>query len=1144
MTEEESKKEGRSFGLTNLSLKNSTSTFLLGILIALIGTGAYVSMPKELFPDIEIPTIYVSTPYPGNSPADIENLITRELEKEIEDVDGIEELNSTSSQGFSAVVVEFNTQVNVQDALIDVRDAVDKAKPELPADLDEDPEVREIDFSRFPIFNINLSGEYGLEELKKQAEELQDRIETLPRINEVEIKGDLEREIRIRADLHKMQNRQVSFRDIENAVTSENTSIGAGDVKLGKDQRSVRIQGEFDRVEEMRDIVIKHEGGNIVHLSDVAEVKDSYADRESYARLDGDPVVSLDVIKKGGRNLLRATENVNEILDEAKAGFLPDNLNVTITNDQSDQTRTQINNLENNIISGVILVVLVLYFFLGFRNALFVGIAIPMSMFLSFLILSGLGYPLNLIILFSLILALGMLVDNAIVGIENIYRLYHEEGLSAFQAAKRGIGEIALPIISSTATTLAAFFPLVFWDSIVGEFMFYLPITLIIVLSSSLFVALVINPVVARTFLRRENGDEEDLGKKKLIRRWTAFGITILLAIPSYLFLSTALGNLLVLFGILGVLDLHLLRPVAEWFQERFLPFLERIYIRTLRFALHSWKPYAFFLGMILVMLLSIWSYFQSEPETEFFPVNEPKYVNVFLELPVGTDITYTDSITRDVETEIREILGEDREIVTSMVANVGKGTEDPSAGPESMSDGKTPNQARITVSFKKYEEREGLSTSAIMKRLASEIEERPGVSISVKKNREGPPVGRPINIELKGPDIQKLFRLAEEMRGKIRSEEIPGIEELKFDVKKGKPEMNVVMDRSRAGRYGLSTSSVGSALRTAINGKEISKFKEGEDDYDIRLLASEEYRYDISSLMGQRITFRDQASGQVVQVPISAVAEPNFNTTYGSIKRKDLERVITVHSNVLEGYNSTEINQRIQGLLDDEFEMPQGYNYAFTGKQEEQGESMAFLMNALLIAVSLITLILVSQFNSLAKPVIIIMSVLFSTTGVFLGLGITGMDFVVIMTGIGIVSLAGIVVNNSIVLIDYIDLKRRYMEEEKGEDLDLSERREAVVEGGRIRLRPVLLTAITTILGLIPLAVGLNIDFYGMMSDFAPNIFFGGDNANFWAPMAWTVIFGLSFATFLTLVMVPVMYNLAERGKDALAKLFGGSWD
>lgn len=1125
----------RNFGLTDLALRNSTSTFILGFLVILMGISSYISLPKELFPDIEIPTIYVSTRYPGNSPADMENLITRPLEKEIEDVEDIEELNSTSTQGFSAVVVEFSPQVVVQDALIDVRDAVDKAKSELPDDLDQDPNVREVDFSRFPIFNVNLSGQMGLSDLKKYAEELQDRVESLPRINEAELKGDLEREIRIKADLHAMQNRKVSFRDIENAVVSENASIGAGDLTLGNKQRSVRIQGEFQQVDEMENIVVKDEGSSVVHLEDVAKVVDGYKERESYARLDGDPVVSLDIIKKGGENLLLTTQNVNELLEKAKANYLPEDLNVTITNDQSDQVKSQISNLENNIISGVILVTLVLYFFLGFRNALFVGIAIPMSMFLSFLIISGLGYPLNLVILFALILALGMLVDNAIVGIENIYRHYHEEGMSAFRAAQKGIGEIALPIISSTATTLAAFFPLVFWDSIIGEFMFYLPITLIIVLSSSLFVALVINPVVARTFLQR---DSERSKAEKSKRRWIAAGITLGLALVSYFLVSVALGNLLALFAVLTLLDHYLLGPVAHAFQDKLLPFLERVYIATLRFALRSWRPYAFLAGTALLMVFSIWSYFQSDPETEFFPVNEPKYINVFPEMPVGTDIASTDSMARDIEEELREILEPHQDIVTSVVTNVGKGTSDPAAGPESMGQGKTPERARITVSFVKYEERGGKSTGAVMKEISSKLKERPGVSITVKKNREGPPVGRPINIELKGPDLRTLFREAEEMKRLIASKDIPGIEELKTDVDKGKPEMRVAIDRGRAGRYGISTSQIGRELRTAILGKEISKYKEGEDDYDIRLIAEKKYRQDVSGLMDQRITFRDQGTGRIVQVPISSVADARFNTTYGSIKRKGMERVITLHSNVLEGYNSNDINQRIERVLDQEFDPPKGYSYAFTGKQKEQGESMAFLQNALLIAISLIAIILVSQFNSLAKPLIIVISVIFSTTGVFLGLGITGMDFIVIMTGIGIVSLAGIVVNNSIVLIDYIDLYRGYKEEEKGEALNWHESFEAIVDGGRIRLRPVLLTAITTVLGLIPLAIGLNIDFYGLISAFRPDIFFGGDNANFWSPMAWTVIFGLTFATFLTLVMVPVMYAISEQIKGAFQRL------
>lgn len=1122
----------RSFKITNLSLKNKTTVFILTTLLTLFGIFSYKSMPKSLYPDIVMPTIMVQTVYPGNSPADIENLITRPLEKEIKSVKGLKKLTSSSIQDNSSVIVEFNTDIELKVALQDVKDAVDKAKSDLPRDLDMDPMVMDIDFSEFPILNINLSGDFSLDELKIHAEYLQDEIESFTEISKVEITGLLDKEIRVEADLYLMESSQVSFSDIESAIAYENTSIAGGNVLIGNTRRMVRTSAEFKSAEEIGNIIVKHEKGNIVYLKDIATVTDGYEERESFARLDTQPVVSLNVVKKSGENLLEATSKIMSLLATAKStNLLPQNLTISITNDQSEQTRDQLSNLENSIIFGVILVVLVLLFFLGLRNALFVGMAIPLSMFISFVVFGGMGTTMNMVVLFALILALGMLVDNAIVVIENIDRIYKKEGLSKFEAAKQGVGEIAVPIISSTLTTLAAFFPLLFWDDLMGEFMGYIPMTLIIVLGSSLFVALVINPVFASRFMQKDNRKEVNKPKLKKTTIYAA-----LISIVFYLLGARMLGSLALIYGLLNLLNSLYLTPWSYWFQDTLLVRLEERYSKTLNWALDGRRPLKLLAGTFGLLIFSIMFFALMKPNVEFFPVNEPKYINVFLEMPEATDVIATDSIARIVEQDIIGILSPYEHIVSSVLTNVGAGTSDPNE--MGGGSGNTPHKARITINFVEFKYRDGIATGDVMKELSASIKVLPGVEISVDKNRDGPPMGRPINMEITGENFEDLLFLAEDIQQKIEKEKIPGIEGLKVDLELSKAEMLVQIDRDMARRLGVSTSQVGSTIRTALFGKEVSKFKDGEDEYPITLKLADKYRYNVSSLMNQSITFRSQSNGRIMQIPISSVANYSYNNTFGSVKRKDMKRQVTLYSNVIEGYNENAINDQLKKLLAD-YPMPENCDLQFTGKQQEQAQTQDFLSKALLIAVALITLILVSQFNSVFKPVIIIMTVLFSTIGVFLGLAIFNMDFVIIMTGIGIVSLAGIVVNNAIVLIDYIDLIKSRKKEELGlddsEELDYQNSIDSIREAGQKRLRPVLLTAITTVLGLLPLATGMNINFSTLLTEFNPQIFFGGDNAIFWGPMAWTVIFGLTFATFLTLVIVPVMYLLTDKLKTKI---------
>lgn len=1113
----------REFKLTTLAIKNKNTVFLLTIALAAFGLFSYVQLPKELQPDISVPWILVTTVYPGNAPVDIENLISRPLEKEIETIKGIKKMTSTSAQDYSLVFIEFNTNVEISKALSDVKDAVDKAKSELPNDLDSDPVVDDIEMSEFPVININLSGDYSLIELKKYAEFLEEEIETINEVARVDITGINEREIKINVDMHKLASNQLNFDDIENAIAAENVSISGGEIKLGGTRRSIRTMGEFTSMKEIENIIIKNEDQNIVYLKDVAEVIDGFAEPNSFARLNKHPVVSLQIVKKSGENILATTDQVFEILDKAKKEHsLPANLNISITNDTSAMVRMQLSNLENSIILGMLFVIIVLFFFLGTRNALFVGFAIPMSMFLSFVILSLMGYRINMMVLFALILALGMLVDNAIVVVENIVR-FNNKGYGMFRSAKDAVGEIAMPIISSTLTTLAAFFPLIFWDSIIGEFMKYLPITLVVVLTSSLFVALVIIPVFAATF----NPIQQ---LKPSNKRKVNIRVLILMAIAAifYVMGSYVIANLIVIVSLVTLFNVYYFKSKGQWFQDVGLPRLENFYLKVLQFALRKRNPYYFIGGTFILLFVTLIVLGLRQPKVLFFPDGQPKYINVLAELPIGTDITVSNELMSNLEDKVIEVLKPYGKVVESVLTNVGTGSN---SEDDFMAVGETPHKGRITVTFVDYEYRDGLNTSELMKEVSDAIIGKyPGVLISVEKNSMGPPTGKPINIEISGKEFSKILALTDTLETFIEEAKIDGIEGFKIDLDIGKPEMIVHIDRDKARRFELSTAQIAMTLRTALFGKEISDYKVGEDEYPIQLRLMDKYRYNAPDLLNQKMTFRNN-SGKIIQIPISALVSVDYSTTYGAVKRKNTDRVVTLYSNVIEGYNANEINikikERLKGL-----DLPVGYQYSFTGEQEDQQESTSFLARALLIAMSLILIILVTQFNSVVKPLIILTSVLFSTIGVFGGIATFNMDIVIIMTGIGIVSLAGVVVNNAIVLVDYVDLLKRRKREELGMEenamLTPEQSVDCVVEGGKTRLRPVLLTAITTILGLIPMAIGMNINFNTLLTNFDPQFSVGGDMVTFWGPLSWTVIFGLTFATFLTLIVVPTMYHTA----------------
>ncbi|MBR9922473.1 MAG: efflux RND transporter permease subunit [Bacteroidetes bacterium] len=1124
----------REFGLTSLAVDNATSVFILTFMLLLFGLQSYNTMPKESFPEIPWPQVYVNTVYFGNSAADIENLVTRPIEQELASISELKTVTSSSQQDYSLIVAEFDADVDIDDATRKVKDAVDRAKPELPNDLTSEPEVLDINLSEIPILTVNVSGKYSNDQLREYAEYLQDELEDIKEISSVDLKGSLDREVSIEVDLVKMQSLQVSFGDIDNAIASENVTMSGGELLNNDFRRTIRIIGEFKNVQQIRDLIVKSENQDAIYLKDIAEVNMGFEDRTSIARASGLPVISLDVIKRSGENLLDASDKIKVVLEEAQESVLPDDLDITIFNDQSVQTRLMVSNLENSIISGVILVVLVLLFFLGLRNSMFVGVAIPLSMLMGILIINLMGYTLNMVVLFSLILALGMLVDNAIVVVENVYR-YMQNGYSAKDAARYGASEVALPIIASTATTLAAFVPLAFWPGLMGSFMKFLPITLIIVLSSSLFVALVINPVLTATFMKvDERADDEQIRKRKRRNILIAtVGMLVASGLAHVIEVQWMRNALWITAGI-TLLNFFALRPASFWFQQNALPALERAYHSFIRSALHKGRPYLVFGGTFLLLIVSFMLLAVNMPKIEFFPAADPLYVNAFVEMPVGTDIEATNEVMEEIEEDVTRIIEPYGEIVEAVLSQVGENTSDPNSGPDF---GASPHKGRLTVSFVPTEDRGELSSLEVMEKLQAGLKGYPGVKIVIAQNQNGPPTGLPINIEVSGEDINTLANLSQDMLAYLENQNIAGVEELKKDVNIGKPELIVEIDRESARRYGISTYLIADAIRTSVFGKEVSKFKEGDDEYPIQLRLNQSSRYDIDDVLNQRITFRSPATGQISQVPIAAVADVSYSSSYTSINRKDQERMITIYSNVLEGYVANDVVNHVKASLAN-FEMPDGYSYEFTGEQQEQAENMEFLSTAFLVAIFAIFLIIVAQFNSMISPIIIILSVLFSTIGVLLGYVFSGMNIVLIMTGVGIISLAGIVVNNAIVLIDYINLLVKRRREELGlesmYDMSKEDIRAAIVLGGATRLRPVLLTAITTVLGLVPLAIGFNFNFFTLISDLDPNYYVGGDNAAFWGTMAWTVIYGLVFATFLTLVVVPAMYWLAYLGKGA----------
>lgn len=1108
----------KEFFATSWAIDNRTSIYVLAIFISVLGLMNYYFIPKETFPQVIIPYIVVSTPYPGTSPEDMENLVTRPIEKQLKSISNVKKITSNSVPDFSSIIVEFEPDLSIETAKQRVRDAVDKAKSDLPTDLPAQPQIMDIDLSAMPVMYINISGNYDLVKLKHYAELAQDKIEGLKEITRVDIVGALDREIQIDADIFKMQAAKVTFGNIEQAVALENLTISGGILTSNGTRNTVRIKGQFADVETIRNIVVQSSSGALIKLGDIAEVTDGFEEQASFARLDGSNVITLNVIKKNGANLLDASDQIKEIIDELKERQYPKDMQVTLTGDQSRFTRNTLEELNNTIIIGFILVTIVLMFFMGFTNAFFVGLSVPLSMFVAYMVIPGLGFTMNMIVMFAFIFALGIVVDDAIVVIENTHRL-HKYNPDINVAAKRAAGEVFLPILSGTLTTLAPFFPLAFWPGIVGQFMHYLPVTLIITLFASLFVAYVFNPVFAVSFMKHEYDKDYQQGNtwRKLKISTIIMGALAILFYAIY-FAANAQGaftmaNILTFAVILILLFHFVIKKMITKFQDEIWPATMKIYENQLRWVLKGARPIWILVGMIGLFFATLFITGIAKPTVLFFPNGDPNNVFVYIKMPGGTHQNVTDSVTRLAEQRVYKALGQNNPDVESIISNVTIGAEE-----EGFASSGTPfNRGKVTVNFVEHKFRTtGISTTQYLEMVRKEVADIAGAEITVDKEQNGPPTGKPINIEITNENLGALINDAYAFKKYIDSLNIPGVEELKSDFETNSPEIVIQVDRDRARRLGISTGQIGMEVRTALYGKEISKLKQDEDEYPIMLRYEKSTRDNINALVNLQITYRDMNTGMLRSIPLSTVARIDYTSSYAGIKRLDQKRVITVYSNVLSGYSANDIVPIIKREAKT-FPLSEGTSIELTGEQDDQAETVAFLLKAMIIAIGAIFFILITQFSSISKSLIILSEVIFSIIGVLLGVIIFKMDIVIMMTGLGIVALGGIVVRNGILIVEFIDVKKK----------EGMPTRRAIIEGGKTRITPVILTATATMLGLVPLAVGLNINFATIFTELNPHLYFGGDNVAFWGPLSWSIIFGLSFATFLTLMFVPALYEL-----------------
>ncbi|BDQ33835.1 efflux RND transporter permease subunit [Pseudodesulfovibrio portus] len=1028
--------------INRAALNRQSTVIVLLLFIIIAGMAAYAALPREDEPDITIPYIFVQTNFEGVAPEDMETLVTMPLERKLKGLSDTKEISSISDDGVSLIKVEFNPGVDIDDALQKVRDKVDQAKPDLPADLPDDPTINEVNLSEQPILNVVLSGPFSLKRLKVFAETLEDRIESIQGVLDADVIGGLDREIHVEFDMDRVAYYNIPVSSLLDAVSAANVNTPGGSVEIGKAKYLVRVPADFKTPDEIFNIIVYSHDGKPVYLRDVATIRDHYADPTSVSRFNGDQSVTIAVKKRAGENIIEINDAVKQIIKEEQE-ILPPSLTINLTADKSQDIRNMIKDLENNIITGLLLVLVVVFAFIGGRSAVFVSLAIPVSMLITFAVLDAISFTLNMVVLFSLILSLGMLVDNGIVVVENIYR-HMQMGKTRLQAARDASDEVAWPVIASTLTTVGAFLPMIFWPGIMGQFMSYLPITVIIALFASLFIALVINPVLSAKFqgIPKTGKDLKPSMIDRMMER---------------------------------LKDIY--RPVLVWSLDH------RFTILGMSFALLVVSTLAF--GMF-------------GKGVEFLPNTDPKRVEVKIKAPVGTNLDASDEYVKVVEKMAAEYPD-----IEYVIANTGE---------SGASDEIGTHYSLVKLDFVDIQDRSRTSpeiTDELRSRLQAAIR---GAEVRVEPEKMGPPTGDPVNMEITGTDLRTLGEMAQRIKRMIA--DVPGMVDLKDDFVAGKPEIRVDVDKEKAALMGVSASTIAQTVKTSVNGFKVGVYREGKDEYDIVARLPKKSRSSLEDI--KRITVSGPDGRPV---PITSLATVSLGGGLGGINRIDQKRVVTVSADV-SGRLATDvikdINDRLAG-----FEFPRGYSYKFTGEQEEQDNASAFLERAFVAALFLIFIVLVTQFNSMTTPFIILTSVILSLGGVMLGLLITGTAFGVIMTGVGVLSLAGVVVNNAIVLIDYYEQLK-----ESG-----IEARDAIIEAGLTRFRPVMLTAITTVLGLVPMATGVSFDFINFRLDM------GSETSQWWGPMAVAVIFGLGVATLLTLVVVPCLCSLQHGMKRRAAE-------
>lgn len=1039
--------------ISKLAVNNKVTIYILALIIIIAGIFSYVTIPKEAAPSITIPYVFVSTLYFGVSPQDMENLVTQEIEKEVKSINDVKEISSISQESFSSVVIEFNPDVKIEDALQKVRDKVSVAKTNMPTDIEE-PVITEVNFSELPMLYVNLSGNVGLAKLKEVGDNLSDKIEGISGVLSAEVTGGLEREVKINVDADRLKYYNLGFTDIINTINSENQNVPGGSVDIGESGYLVRVPGEFEDPENLQDLIVKSDDEQPIYVRDVAEVIYGYKDRTSYSRQNGKEAVTLVIKKASGENIINIANEIKAILEKEQE-TLPEGITVSYSGDESTNIKRTVHELENGVITGMILVCLLLLAAMGLKNALLVATSIPMSFFISFIILGAFGITMNMIVLFSLILVLGIIVDDAIVVTENIFRLQEKEGYNPHDAAIEGPREVQFPVTIATLTIICSFAPLLAFPGIVGQFMRYLPLTLIVCLISSLFVALVINPVLSAHFINVEK--EKKLNEKRRNQKW------------------------------------RLITRFHHWFDELFHKIVDR-YEKVIRKTL-QWRKTTI-AGTIGLLFLMIFAYALSNTGFEFFPSTEPDQAYIYVITPVGTTIQKTNEVTSIIEEKLNKYKN-----IEYYITTVGQeiGTGFTSGGDQS-------NKTTITINFIDNELREQ-KASETFEEIRKDITGITTAEVRMAKQEGGPPTGPPINIEVSGDDFSKLGELSETIKREIK--DIPGIKDLKDNFDQARPEIKVNIDREKAALYGLSTSTIAFTVRTAINGTIASKYRVADEEYDMTVRLDSSQRNDLSTIQNLYIKNKDG-----VDIPLTSVASVDFAGGIGAINRKDLNRVVTISANA-EGRSENEVLVDVQNKLKD-FQMPPGYTLRFTGQQEDQQESSAFLGQAFFISILLVFFFIVIEFNSVTTPLIIMFTIILSLIGVFFGLVVTQTPFSLVMTGIGVISLAGIVVRNAIVMLDFQkELVKRGMT-----------RDEALVQSGKIRLRPIFLTAAATIMGLIPLTTGVDIDWQTL------SLVTDSPNTAFWQPMGIAIIFGLSISTFLTLIVIPSMYSWVEDQK------------